>query len=472
MNAAEIEELLIKLVQIPAPTGREQKRAEYITDWLKELGYHPFTDAAGNVIVEMKVQEGGYTVLMAHMDTVFEDVDISVVKNANILSAPGIGDDTCNAAFLMAVMKTLIGQKCRPLKNLLFVFDTGEEGLGNCRGTRQLMQDYKDKVDEVISFDLGSDAVCVKAVGSKRYRVTVTAPGGHSFHAFGQKGAIETAAEIIHEIYHNKTLIATFTDEQIINFKIKESELAHLLGVNMKKIVMNEKYVDLFNITPKEIEYIMDNTYTLDPNGSATIDVLHRIVDISNGNLLQFEEDRLRKIDNYQYQTVENNKDSLLNEYSKWNMRSKAFIDFKPLEELSLVLNFPEGYKIIKQSKDENPQHSLLISKNKLSEQFKYSTLVANYNKKQDRRYFQSLFLRKPNEFEQLQQNSIPAITTRVELSSDDGSGSVLRDFSRLEQAQFLKEIQNDFEKLDLKEVANYFHDMVYKRSLSIRKGF
>ena len=283
---------------------------------------------------------------------------------------------------------------------------------------------------------------------------------------------LNEAVRNYYEIYHNKTLIATFTDEQIINFKIKESELAHLLGVNMKKIVMNEKYVDLFNITPKEIEYIMDNTYTLDPNGSATIDVLHRIVDISNGNLLQFEEDRLRKIDNYQYQTVENNKDSLLNEYSKWNMRSKAFIDFKPLEELSLVLNFPEGYKIIKQSKDENPQHSLLISKNKLSEQFKYSTLVANYNKKQDRRYFQSLFLRKPNEFEQLQQNSIPAITTRVELSSDDGSGSVLRDFSRLEQAQFLKEIQNDFEKLDLKEVANYFHDMVYKRSLSIRKGF
>ena len=211
MNAAEIEELLIKLVQIPAPTGREQKRAEYITDWLKELGYHPFTDAAGNVIVEMKVQEGGYTVLMAHMDTVFEDVDISVVKNANILSAPGIGDDTCNAAFLMAVMKTLIGQKCRPLKNLLFVFDTGEEGLGNCRGTRQLMQDYKDKVDEVISFDLGSDAVCVKAVGSKRYRVTVTAPGGHSFHAFGQKGAIETAAEIIHEIYRIKPCEGTQT---------------------------------------------------------------------------------------------------------------------------------------------------------------------------------------------------------------------------------------------------------------------
>ena len=285
-------------------------------------------------------------------------------------------------------------------------------------------------------------------------------------------GLLNEAVRNYYEIYHNKTLIATFTDEQIINFKIKESELAHLLGVNMKKIVMNEKYVDLFHITPKEIEYIMDNTYTLDPNGSAAIDVLHRIVDISNGDLLQFEEDRLRKMNNYQYQTIENdNKDSLLNEYSKWNIRSKAFIDFKPLEELSLVLNFPEGYKIIKQSKDENPQHSLLISKNKLSEQFKYSTLVANYNKEQDRRYFQSLFLRKPNELEKLQQDSIPSITTKVELSSDDGSGSVIRDFSLLEQAQFLKEIRDDFQKLDLEEVVDYFHNMVDGYNNSHKKG-
>ena len=169
----------------------------------------------GDVAVAKAVAQKvtGYAVAtpVSYTHLVFEDVDISVVKNANILSAPGIGDDTCNAAFLMAVMKTLIGQKCRTLKNLLFVFDTGEEGLGNCRGTRQLMQDYKDKVDEVISFDLGSDAVCVKAVGSKRYRVTVTAPGGHSFHAFGQKGAIETAAEIIHEIYRIKPCEGTQT---------------------------------------------------------------------------------------------------------------------------------------------------------------------------------------------------------------------------------------------------------------------
>lgn len=65
-------------------------------------------------------------------------------------------------------------------------------------------------------------------------------------------GLLNEAVRNYYEIYHNKTLIATFTDEQIINFKIKESELAHLLGVNMKKIVMNEKYVDLFNILQRK----------------------------------------------------------------------------------------------------------------------------------------------------------------------------------------------------------------------------
>ena len=283
---------------------------------------------------------------------------------------------------------------------------------------------------------------------------------------------LNEAVRNYYEIYYNKTLIATFTDEQIINFKIKEAELSHLLGLNMKRIVSNPKYIDLFHITKKEIESINDETYTLDPNGSVTIDILHRIIDISNGNLLQFEEDRLRKINNYQYKTAENkDHDKILREYSKINIRSKSFIDFKPLEELSLALNFPEGYKLILKEKEECAQHSLLISKNRLSEQFKYSTLVSNYNKDQNRRYFQSLFLREPAEFEQLQKDSIPSITTRVELSSDDGSGSIKRDFSLEEQIRFLEEIKGDFQKLNLNSIANYFNNMIYEYNNSNKKG-
>ena len=160
-----------------------------------------------------------------------------------------------------------------------------------------------------------------------------------------------------------------------------------------------------------------------------------------------------------------------LGKYSKINMRSKAFINFKPLEELSLALNFPEDYQIIRQSKKENPQHSLLISKNNLSDQFKYSTLITNYDKTDNRRYFESLFVVKPDEFTQLQKDAFPSITTRVELANDDGSGgSVKKEFSVLEQIKFLEEIKEDFKQLDLHETVDYFHNLIEEHKKSNKK--
>ena len=272
---------------------------------------------------------------------------------------------------------------------------------------------------------------------------------------------LNEAVRNYYELYNNKTLFATFTDEQVIGFKIKEAQLAHLLGVNLREIVNNQVYVDIFKITPKEIEYINDTTYLLDPNGSATIDVLHKIVDICDGNLLQFEEDRLKKLKNYSYKTINYNDDkTTMMIYGKINMRSKAFINFKPLEELSLALNFPEGYKLIRAEKD-NSQHSLLVSKNNLSEQFKYSTLITNYDKSNDRRYFESLFLRKPEEYQQLQKDAIPSITMSVELADDGGNGGIKKVFSLDEQLKFLKEIQQDFSHLDLSEIVDYYKNLI-----------
>ena len=57
---------------------------------------------------------------------------------------------------------------------------------------------------------------------------------------------LNEAVRNYYEIYYNKSLFATFTDEQIIQFKIKESELSHLLGLNLTEIANNPKYADLF----------------------------------------------------------------------------------------------------------------------------------------------------------------------------------------------------------------------------------
>ena len=156
--------------------------------------------------------------------------------------------------------------------------------------------------------------------------------------------------------------------------------------------------------------------------------------------------------------------------YAKINYKSKAFIDYRPLEELSLILNFPEGYRIINSDRII-PNHSLVVSKNHLSDNFKYTSLLSNFDKLNDRRYFLSLLLKKPSSMEQYQKDAIPAISTSVEMISDDGTGKTIRrDFSIEEQIRFLLEVQNDFQKLDLQEVVEYFKNLIYDYSKKGKK--
>ena len=69
------------------------------------------------------------------------------------------------------------------------MLNAGEEGLGNLKGCRRLMQDYADKLSEVYSFDGSYKGYVNKAVGSVRYRVEVKTEGGHSYGAFGNRNA-------------------------------------------------------------------------------------------------------------------------------------------------------------------------------------------------------------------------------------------------------------------------------------------
>ena len=273
---------------------------------------------------------------------------------------------------------------------------------------------------------------------------------------------LNEAVRNYYEIYYNKSLYTIFSDESVITFKIKESELSHLLGVSLRKIVNDPKYVDLFHISSSEVEALNDMTFTLDPNGSAAVSILHKIIDVQNGDLFQFELDRLKKIKNYRYKSFDfSDEDKNLLWYSKINIRSKAFIDYKPLENLSLALSFPIGYNIIKSSKDNSLlQQSLLISKNSLSDQFRYSSLISNYDYNSNRRYFLSLFLERPDEFAQLQKDGVPSISTQVILSSDADGGSVIKEFSISEQVEFFESVVNDFKYIDLTELYEYFYNL------------
>ena len=73
--------------------------------------------------------------------------------------------------------------------DILFVGNVGEEGLGDLRGVKYLLQkgNYKDRIRQFLAVDGGGtgENIANGAVGSKRYRVAFKGPGGHSYSAFG-----------------------------------------------------------------------------------------------------------------------------------------------------------------------------------------------------------------------------------------------------------------------------------------------
>lgn len=201
--------LLKTLAAIPAPSLKEQRRAEFICDWLRRQGAaNAVIDGAGNVVFlygrngTEERRKKNLTVVAAHMDVVFPDMEsLPLYERDGRLFAPGVGDNTANLVNMLMTVKFLLQYPAVSDRDLLFVADVGEEGLGNLKGSREIMKTYGERISEWISFDLYYDGLCDSAVGSQRYKIRVKTRGGHSYGDFGEKNAIAGMAEIIAELY-------------------------------------------------------------------------------------------------------------------------------------------------------------------------------------------------------------------------------------------------------------------------------
>lgn len=199
--------LLKELCKIPAPSNHEEKRAAWIKSWMENIGAQGvYIDDALNVVYPVNCEgRNNIVVFMAHTDTVFPDMEPMPMKEENgKLFCPGVGDDTANVAVLLTTVKYIIEKKLSPSCGMLFVLNSGEEGLGNLKGCRQLMKDFEGRVASVISLDGGMSSYCNKSVGSHRYRVEVRTEGGHSYGSFGNRNAIAVISNLITALYSVK----------------------------------------------------------------------------------------------------------------------------------------------------------------------------------------------------------------------------------------------------------------------------
>lgn len=192
-----------ELCLIPAPSNFEDERAKYILKYLKDAGIdNAYIDKAKNVICTMGEPSEKMVVFMAHTDTVFPmETPLNYIDDGEKIHCAGAGDDTGGIVGMLACIKYMAEHNITPKKTLMFVANSCEEGLGNLKGTRQLFEDFGDKIEYLYSFDSKPDSVTNKSVGSHRYKITALTEGGHSFGAFGNRNAINVLAGIINDIY-------------------------------------------------------------------------------------------------------------------------------------------------------------------------------------------------------------------------------------------------------------------------------
>jgi acetylornithine deacetylase/succinyl-diaminopimelate desuccinylase-like protein len=213
-NISSINELQVKLTEIPAPSFQEEQRAMAVEPLLASAGLTVHRDKTGNVIGELRgTTEKEVVLIAAHLDTVFPaGTEVKVSSAGGRMSGPGISDNGTGLAALVSLARAVQAAKIKPRRTILFAADVGEEGEGNLRGMRALVDAYRQNLKAVIVLDgSGTDHVTTKALASRRLEVTITGPGGHSWSDFGMVNPINALVRASVRFINTKVPLAPRT---------------------------------------------------------------------------------------------------------------------------------------------------------------------------------------------------------------------------------------------------------------------
>lgn len=200
-----IDQKHLELCRIPAPTFQEERRAEWMAAELTGFGWNAQLDRAGNVIATLEQLSGGpFIALTAHLDTVLaprspEEVNIGADGR---FQGPGTADNGAGLAALLAVAAALTHH---PIfdgfsTQLLLIANVGEEGEGNLSGMRYLCRQFgfSERIAAFLVLDGPStDRITARAVASRRFEVSISGPGGHSWSDFGTVNPVHALSRAI-----------------------------------------------------------------------------------------------------------------------------------------------------------------------------------------------------------------------------------------------------------------------------------
>ena len=237
-----IADFQLAITAIPAPSFAEQARAAWLAERLQSLGLVTTTDAVGNLLalrpqVHLPSEsaaiahpnpgspsgfhlEAPVIAISAHLDTVFPaSTPLHVRRDQALLLGPGISDNGSGLAALWALAAAFQEAAIPTALPLLFIANVGEEGEGNLRGMKHLYrqrfpaaaaadppaagQSPDPSLSLLIALDgAGSESIISQALGSRRFEIVISGPGGHSWSDHGAPNPIVAAALVVEALFH------------------------------------------------------------------------------------------------------------------------------------------------------------------------------------------------------------------------------------------------------------------------------
>lgn len=199
-----ILDLAVQIQQIPSPTFEEGKRAKFLKDRFEEENLSDVgTDVLGNVFGRLPGKGSVNSVVVsAHCDTVFPmSTNLEIRYSADAIHGPGIGDNSLGVAGLFGLVWQLREADIRLPGDVWLVANVCEEGLGDLKGMRAVVDRFGDEPFAYIVVEgMALGQVYNRGLGVQRYRITARTEGGHSWVDYGSPSAIHEIADLVTQL--------------------------------------------------------------------------------------------------------------------------------------------------------------------------------------------------------------------------------------------------------------------------------
>jgi tripeptide aminopeptidase len=197
-----ITEESIRIQQIPAPTFHEERRASYVKHrWAENPRLTDVSvDDVHNVYARLPGQnpEAPALLISAHTDTVFDEgTPLTVKRYKNTIAAPGIGDNSLAVGALLALADVLSMENIALPRDIWFVANSREEGLGDLGGMKAVMARLRAYVSHAVILEgMALGRIYHSGIAVRRLEIRCVGPGGHSWLHYGRPSAIHSLMKL------------------------------------------------------------------------------------------------------------------------------------------------------------------------------------------------------------------------------------------------------------------------------------